>query len=379
MNGKERVHAALRRKPVDRVPVFMWFHPDTAQRFARLLEIPASHLAEAMGDDVRQTWVNNNYAMEGIVHEREGEWHVDFWGIKWAKSLGFNQIAEFPLAQATREEILRYQFPHQHVPELLRLMLPVMKHQRDCFVGCDVSPCAFEMYWRLRGMENANLDMATDPDLAYAMLGRCADFAVELSQGACQQFALDWLWTGDDVSSQLGMMMSPEMWRALIKPHLARVVAVGKQKGLWIAYHCCGALKPIIPDLIEIGIDVLNPIQCNCPGMEPLALKAEFGRQMAFMGGVDTQGVLPTGTVAEVRKATARLVEGMTRDGGGYILAASHTIPPETPDDNIFAMYAEAGISRQEIFDRASHIRVRMAKSGKRGGKEERPQTSGVC
>jgi len=131
-----------------------------------------------------------------------------FLGIKWAKSLGFNQIAEYPLAGASREEILRYRFPSEHLTELLQLMLPVIKQQRDYFIGCDVSPCAFEMYWRLRGMENANLDMATDPELASAMLGRCADFAVELSQGACQQFALDWLWTGDDVSSQLGMIMS---------------------------------------------------------------------------------------------------------------------------------------------------------------------------
>ena len=78
MNGRARVHAALGREPVDRVPVFMWFHPQTARRLSRLLEIPASSLAEAMGDDVRQTWVSNNYAMEGIVHEREGEGHVDF-------------------------------------------------------------------------------------------------------------------------------------------------------------------------------------------------------------------------------------------------------------------------------------------------------------
>jgi len=361
MNGKQRVHAALRREPVDRVPVFMWFHPQTAQRLARLLEIPASRLAEAMGDDVRQTWVNNNYAMEGIGHEREGESHLDFWGVKWTKQLGFNQITGFPLAQASREEILRYRFPTEHLPELLRLMLPVMEFRQDYFIGCDVSPCAFEMYWRLRGMENALLDIVTDPDLADEMFRRCADFALELSQAACAQFALDWLWAGDDVASQLGMMMSPQTWRLLIKPHLARVAAVGKRQGLWVAYHCCGALKPVIPDLIEIGIDVLNPVQCTCPGMDPLDLKAEFGKQISFMGGVDTQGVLPSGTVEEVRRATARLIEGMTSDGGGYILAASHTIPPETPDDNIFAMYTEAGISRGEIFDRAAQIRARMA------------------
>ena len=82
MNAKQRVHAALRRQPVDRIPVFMWFHPQTARHLAGLLEIPAAYVAEAMGNDVRQTWVNNNYAMEGIVHQQEGEWHVDDWGIQ---------------------------------------------------------------------------------------------------------------------------------------------------------------------------------------------------------------------------------------------------------------------------------------------------------
>jgi uncharacterized membrane protein len=154
------------------------------------------------------------------------------------------------------------------------------------------------------------------------------------------------------------MMMKPETWRKLIKPHLRRVFDVGKAKGLWVAYHCCGALRPIIGDLVEIGMDVLNPVQCNCPGMDPLELKKEFGKQLAFMGGVDTQGVLPSGTVDEVRRATAGLIEGMTADGGGFILAASHTVPPETPDENIFAMYAEAGISREEIFDCAAGIRA---------------------
>jgi uroporphyrinogen decarboxylase len=358
MNSKERVHAVLRRKPVDRLPVFMWFHPETAQRLARLLEIPASRVSEAMGDDIRQTWVNHNYAMEGIVHEQEGESHLDFWGVEWTRQQGFNQITKFPLAGATKDEILSYRFPTEHMPELLQRMLPVMESGQDYFVGCDVSPCAFEMYWRLRGMGDAMLDIAGDAALAGEMLGRCAEFSRQLSDAVCNQFELDWLWTGDDVSSQLGMMMSPEAWRTLIKPHLRRVFAVGKAKGLWVAYHCCGALRPIIGDLVEIGMDVLNPVQCNCPGMDPLELKKEFGKQLAFMGGVDTQGVLPSGTVDEVRRATAGLIEGMTTDGGGFILAASHTVPPETPDENIFAMYAEAGISREEIFDRAAGVRA---------------------
>jgi len=144
----------------------------------------------------------------------------------------------------------------------------------------------------------------------------------------------------------------------MIKPHLARVFAVGKAHGLWVAYHCCGALRPILADLVEIGLDVLNPVQGNCPGMDPWDLKREFGDKLSFMGGVDTQELLPRGTVDEVRRATRRLIDGLTSDGGGYILAATHTIPPETPLDNIFALYSEAGLTREAIFDRAASVRA---------------------
>jgi uroporphyrinogen decarboxylase len=94
--------------------------------------------------------------------------------------------------------------------------------------------------------------------------------------------------------------------------------------------------------------------------MDPLELKKEFGDRLAFMGGMDTQDLLPNGSPDDVRKATARLLEGMTADGGGYILAASHTVPPETPDENIFAMYAQVGIAREDIFDRAADVRKRL-------------------
>jgi uroporphyrinogen decarboxylase len=357
MTSKERVHRALERKPTDRVPIYMWFHPGTTAHLAGLLEIPPAHVGEAMGNDVRQTWVNNNYAMEGITHEREGERHTDFWGITWEKVGHFNQIAQFPLAEASAEEMLRYEFPYSRMDALLNQMTPLLGASRDHFLGCDVSPCVFEMYWRLRGMDNTLLEMATDPELTGTMLGRCADFSAALARRACKEMPLDWLWTGDDVAGQDALMMSPEMWRDLIKPHLQRVFDVGKNAGLWIAYHCCGAHRPIIGDLVDMGLDVLNPIQSQSPGMDALELKKEFGRDLAFMGGVDTIGLLPHGTVDEVRKGTEELIAAMTSDGGGYILAASHTVPPETPDENIFAMYEAAGVSKQEIFDRAADIR----------------------
>ena len=357
MTSKERVHAALARKPVDRVPIFMWFHPVTTLRLASLLEIPPALVGEAMGNDVRQTWVNNNFAMEGITHEREGEGHTDFWGIRWKKVGAFNQIDHFPLAEATREQVLSYQFPRDRQEALLQQMTPVLQDVDRWFIGCDVSPCVFEMYFRLRGMDTALTDMATDEELACEMFRRCGDFSVELANEACRRFPLDWLWAGDDVAGQDSLMMSPDMWRSQIKPQLQRVFDVGRAAKLWVAYHCCGALRPIIPDLIEMGLDVLNPVQSNCDGMDPFELKKEFGKKLAFMGGVDTVDLLPNGSVSDVQRAATRLIEAMTADGGGYILAASHTVPPETPDENIFALFGAAGRSREEITDAASEIR----------------------
>jgi len=357
MTSKERVHLSLQRKPVDRVPIFMWFHPQTTKRLGKLLQIPPEYVPLAMGDDIRQTWVSNNYAMEGIVHEQDGQSHVDEWGVEWTRTNGFNQISKYPLADAGEEQLEQYKFPFSRIDRLVDLMKPVMEFQDDYFIGCDVSPCVFEMFWRLRGMEKTLMEMLLNPRLTQKMLKRCTEFSIELSEAACRRFELDWLWLGDDAAGQRSTLMSPDTWRRMVKPFLKQNAEVGKKHGLYVAFHSCGAIRPIIGDLIEIGVDVLNPIQCNCPGMNPLELKKEFGKDLAFMGGVDTQGVLPNGTADQVRKATAELLEGMTRDGGGYIFAASHTVPPETPDDNIFAMYDEAGITREEIFDKAASIR----------------------
>lgn len=361
MTRRERVQAAFERRPADRVPIFMWFHPSTTFHLARLLEIRPEDVGEAMGNDIRQTWVNNNFAMEGIVHEREGESHTDFWGIEWTKGGAFNQISSYPLGIAPRGEVLGYHFPEERQSDLLAQMEPIVRDREGWFIGCDVSPCVFEMYWRLRGMENTLAEMGEDPALTSVMFGRCADFAVQLAEEACKRFHLDWLWTGDDVASQQSLLMSPAMWRSQIKPHLRRVFDVGNRHGLPVAYHCCGALRPIIGDLVEMGMDVLNPVQANCPGMDALELKKEFGKDITFMGGIDTVQLIPYGTAEEVQRCASRFIEGMTADGGGYILAASHTIPPETPDENIFALYSAAGISREQIFDSASSIRGRIA------------------
>jgi hypothetical protein len=214
MTSKERVHAALRREKVDRLPIWMWYHPDTTRRLGAALEIPGSRVAEALGDDIRQTWVGNNHAMEGIVHEEEGETHVDDWGITWIKLGHFNQIRHYPLESATAAEIEAYSYPYHRVDDLLSNMEPVVQSGDEYFIGCDISPCLVEMVYRLRGMDAAFLDLAVSPDLASMMIERAGEFALVLAKGATQRFDIDWLWTGDDVAGQRNMMMSPQSWRA---------------------------------------------------------------------------------------------------------------------------------------------------------------------
>jgi uroporphyrinogen decarboxylase len=361
MTSKARVHAALNRQPVDRLPVWMWYHPETSARLSRELEVPPVRLADTLGDDVRQAWVANNFAMEGIVHEHEGESHTDVWGIEWVREGAFNQIRRSPLEHVDEAAARDYVYPYGNTEELFSSMAPVVAMARQYFVGCDISPCLLEMLFRLRGMEQTLLDLAGAPELSRAMLRGAADFSLHLAREACRRFPLDWLWTGDDVGGQQSMIVSPQRWREMIKPLLREIVEVGRDHGLWVAYHSCGAIRPIIPDLVEIGVDVLNPVQGTCPNMEPAELAREFGSRLAFMGGIDTQHLLPFGTRQEVFDATRSLIEAMAAGGAGYILAASHAVPPETPLENIFALYGAAGISEEEIRDRAGTIRNEAA------------------
>jgi hypothetical protein len=129
------VRAVLRREPADSVPDFTWFHPTTAQRLAALLEVPPSRVGEATGNDTCQAWVNNNYAMQGIIHQQDGDGLTDAWGTRWVKRYHFNQIQGFPPAGATREQVLAYRFPRDQVDTLLAAMLPVTARAGDVIMG----------------------------------------------------------------------------------------------------------------------------------------------------------------------------------------------------------------------------------------------------
>ena len=231
MTSRERVHACLQRQPADRVPIFMWFHPETTRRLGELLEIPAACVGEAMGNDVRQTWVNNNYAMEGIVHERDGEGHTDYWGISWVKEGSFNQIAALPAGRGiAARRCWPTGFPYDHLEDLLAPMAAVW-------------PQGGEYLHRLRRLALRLRDVLAaarhgggacwtwprDPELADDDVRALRRFRrARWPRRPATRFPLDWLWTGDDVAGQRQHDDEPGAWRELIKPHLARVFAVGK-------------------------------------------------------------------------------------------------------------------------------------------------------
>lgn len=337
MTSKERVYAAIRRKPVDRLPRYLWFHPDILREAGERMGTTGFATEAALGNDVLQPWVSINGSMARWVEE--GESFTDEFGITWTRRGPYNAVVHHPLADADEEAIRRYPMPDPCAPSRFEQLDALMaRFGESHFIGADVSGSIFEPAYHLRNMENLLIDMMTDAPEAHALLDRTMRFTIDVAV-ECVRRGVDWVWLGDDVGTQSGMMVSPRIWRSLLKPRLKEIVGRirAEKPDMIVAYHSCGSIRPIIGDLAEIGIDVLNPLQPMAADMDNLAIKREFGSALAFMAGIDTQGFLPNATPAQVRDETGRIVETMG-EGGGFIFAGSHTIQPDVPWANIEAM-----------------------------------------
>ncbi|MCX5637996.1 MAG: uroporphyrinogen-III decarboxylase, partial [Planctomycetota bacterium] len=152
---------------------------------------------------------------------------------------------------------------------------------------------------------------------------------------------IDFFRIGDDFGTQNSLVMSPRMFRDIIKPALKAMADTAKKYGAYYYHHSCGAVRELIPDLIETGVDVLDPIQVQAAGMVPTELKAEFGQKICFSGGVDEQRLLPNGSPEDVRKGVFQLLEDMAR-GGGFFIGPTHNFQADIPTANILAMYDAA-------------------------------------
>jgi uroporphyrinogen decarboxylase len=346
MIPKARVYATLRREPTDRAPMWMWYHPTWYDRFRAQFGWGPEEADARLGNDIKQVHISINREMFRPL--QPGERFTDAWGVTWAREGWYNQVVRNPLAEATVDALAAYHFPDPDEPGRYDALAALCaRYGSDFFIGADVSGSIFEPCYHIRGMDRLLEDMLEEPDAVAAFLDRAAAFTTQVCLRALT-LPIDWIWLGDDVGGQDAMMLSPSLWRALLKPRLAVIIAAVKaaRPGIIVAYHSCGTIRPIIPELIEIGVDVLNPLQPLCPGMDPLALKCEYGDRLAFMGGLDTQDFLIHATAAQVKTHARTLIDNM---GNGYIFAASHTVQPDTPLENVLALSEAITYLRGEL------------------------------
>jgi len=186
----------------------------------------------------------------------------------------------------------------------------------------------------LRGMERLLLDVALNPAFVEKLLAGIAEFVLTTERTMLERFAFDGIALSDDYGTQHGMIISPETWRRLIRPHLAEIFSLAKRRGRYTFLHSCGNIVPILPDLIDVGLDILHPIQPEA--MDISMLKRQFGRAITFCGGLRTQDLLPRGTPQQVRQEVRRLKEQMGA-GGGYILEPGITVQADVPIENLAA------------------------------------------
>lgn len=201
----------------------------------------------------------------------------------------------------------------------------------------------FEMHQRVRGMENAMLDPFLFPVNSDKLVGKLTDLKIEFWDALLNEIGdvVDIVGEGDDYGTQQSQLIAPEHFREYYKPHFERVLKFIKRKSpeVKIIFHSCGNVRPIIPDLIEMGVDILNPVHITATGMEPFQLKKDFGNDIVFWGGgVDTQQVLPSGSLQQVHDNVKRNIDALA-PGGGFVFNTVHNIQAEVPPENIMEMW----------------------------------------
>jgi uroporphyrinogen decarboxylase len=343
---------ALSREPPDRCPMQISFTPEFAARWRARAGLSAEGSANphgggnaydleiGLGEDLLLCsvgWANSYYG---------GDSYTDEWGVGWSSTeyttpFGkgrYTEMRRHPLADESA--LSSYRAPDPEREELYRPAADLVARYGSEYwiVGVTVTTI-FETAWGLRGLEPLLMDMLADPDLADAIL----DIPFRYHLAAAKRLArmgVDMIWTGDDVGSQHSMIMSPETWRRFLKPRMAEFISEIKatRPGIKIAYHSDGDIGPIIPELIEIGLDVLNPVQPA--SVDPAELKRLYGDRLCFWGTIDEQRTLPFGSPQEVRREVRQRI-GTIGKGGGLIIGPTHHVQLDTPLENFEAMVDE--------------------------------------
>lgn len=344
LTRKERVLNLIRRKPVDRTPCDIWLSDRAATVYSQqlkvaleeLAEIFDNHLAIAAALDNHKTWENQeqlNLATElGYFHlSPDGNTITDDWGVVWDKAHEGIYAVVHPMAEGPDLKNLRV--PSTREPHLFDpIDDAVSRHGQDlCVVGCQ-DLTLFERACALRGFEAFLIDLKENPHFADRLLDHIADHEVELAKEFVSR-GVDMAFTGGDYGSQQGLLLSVEDWLHFEAPRLERIWAVYRQAGVPILHHSCGKIEGVIPHLIRMGLDVLNPIQHI---MAPEGLRKHFGGDIVMFGGVDSQNLMQRGSRAEIVQEVKRYID--TLGGGrGYIAAPDQCVMSDVPLENVLA------------------------------------------
>lgn len=344
ITNRENVLRALRRDRPERVPFEFEACPAIAERLAEV--IGTTDYEGYFGFPVR--YLEPNPTRQRVDYTRYyRNLPDDVSPLNWAPEWGVlgknGSVAHFqemlhPMAEfQSVAEIDAYPFPDFLEPyrwEGLRERVEALR-RLDLVAAAKMQMTVFETAWYLRGMDTFMIDMVANVEFAEALMDRITDIRVGMARRYAEA-GLDILQLGDDVATQLDMMIDPELWRALIKPRLARVVRAAKATNpdLLLFYHGDGNMMQVVPDIVELGIDVLNPVQPEC--MDPVEVKRRFGDRLALWGTLGTQTTLPFGSVAEVRETCRRLIREVGK-GGGLLLSPTHVVEPEVPIENLVA------------------------------------------
>lgn len=350
MTSRQRVWAAITHQPVDRVPCDIWVTPEIRQELLAhfqtdnwsvvLDELGVDGIAGVMPSYTGPPWTGPDGGPAGLwgaqsrrielptggtYTERIHAPMADFTEIAQVEDFDFGDPADWDFEGAA--EACRRAHPHQ----VVRLGY--------------IAP--FVDLWTLFGEERALLNIGLRPELIEAVLDRVMDYRLRqhrLLFEACVRHA-DLAQVTDDFGGQNGLVMSRETIRRLFWPYYRRAIALAHEFGLKVYHHDDGGIGEIIPDLVEMGVEVLNPIQWRCPNMDLAWLKGEFGDVLCFDGAVDNQKVLPFGTPEDVRAEVRKNIRVLAGDGTGYICGPCHNIQSGTPLENVLALYDEIRVS----------------------------------
>ena len=332
MTGKQWITLTIAHRSSGRIPFNFMLSPPVQKT---LEQIYGSDLEHELGLPIR---MNAPVSIKPLYAD-PGEYGPtirDEFGVVWSTSVIDRGSPVVPCLSSP--DISRYHFPDPAQEYRFDGLGEWCSKQRDQHTIIWVGDL-WERATFMRGMQALMLDVAAAPGAVQRLLEGITEYILGTMEILFNRFQFDGIAVSDDYGSQQGMIISPEAWRALIKPYLARIYASARQQGRTVFHHSCGHIVPIIPDLIEIGLDILHPIQPEA--MNVFALKREFGKDLTFCGGLGTQQLLPYGTPAEIRREIRRLKSKLGQNGG-YILEPGITVQADVPPANLIAMIEEA-------------------------------------